>query len=120
MGKMALLVVGSAAEVLSVSLGCPLPLQRTPPRSPLLFCCIFVFVGMGASRTAFVRLEVNLFLPDKRGGKSHFGMTLISALPARSLEIGHSQPFAATYIYADKAEPWGACLADGFEDHTAC
>ena len=52
---------------------------------------------MGATSTASGRLEVNLFLlSEKRGGNSHFGTFLVSA-------VLHSQPFAATYIYADKA-----------------
>jgi hypothetical protein len=52
--------------------------KNTPP--PLLVCCFFVFVVMGASRTASGRLEVNLFLPEKRDGKSHFGIILVSAV----------------------------------------
>jgi hypothetical protein len=69
---------------------------------------------MGATSTASGRLEVNLFLlSEKRGGNSHFGTILVSA-------VLHSQPFAATNIHADKAGSQGACLADGFEDHAAC
>jgi len=40
-----LLMAGGAAEVLLVSLSCPLPLLRTHPAS-LLVCCYFVFVEM--------------------------------------------------------------------------
>jgi hypothetical protein len=39
-----------------------------------------VFVEMGATSTASGRLEVNLFLTEKRGGKSHFGIILVSAV----------------------------------------
>ena len=35
---------------------------------------------MGATSTASGRLEVNLFLSEKRGGKSHFGIILVSAV----------------------------------------
>jgi len=50
------------AEVLPVSLSCPLPLLRTQPPS-LLVCCFIVLVlaEMGATRTASGRLAVNLF-----------------------------------------------------------
>jgi hypothetical protein len=70
---------GGAVEVLLVSLSCPLPLLRTPPPS-LLVCCFFVFAGMGATSTASGRLEESLFLSEKRGGKSHFGIILVSAV----------------------------------------
>ena len=76
--KVDLLMAGGAAEVLPVSLSCPLPLLRTRPPS-LLVCCFFVFVEMGATSTASGRLEVSLFLSEKRGGKSHFGIFLVSA-----------------------------------------
>ena len=61
-------MAGGAAEVLPVSLNCPLPLQRTHP--PTLDCCFRVFAAMGVTSTKFKRLEVNLSLPGKRGGKS--------------------------------------------------
>jgi len=35
---------------------------------------------MGESSTASGRLEVNLFLSEKQGGKSHFGIILVSAV----------------------------------------
>ena len=49
---------------------------------------------MGAISTASGRLEVNLILSEKRGGKSHFG-------------IIHSQSFTATYMQTkqDPREP---------------
>jgi len=53
-----LLVAGGAAEVLPVSLNCPVPLQRTHP--PTLVCCFCVFAAMGVSSTKSGRLEVNL------------------------------------------------------------
>jgi len=62
-------MAGGAAEVLPVSLSCPLLLQRTHP-PPLSVCCLLIFVEVGAVSTAFGRLEVNLFLSDKQRGKS--------------------------------------------------
>ena len=73
-----LLVAGGAAEVLPVSLNCPVPLQRTHP--PTLVCCFCVFAAMGVSSTRSERLEVNLSLSGKRGGKSHLGTILLSAV----------------------------------------
>ena len=70
LGLVALLVAGGAAGVLSVSLNCPLPLQRAHP--PTLVCYFCVFAAMGVTSTKSGRLEVNLFLSEKRGGKSHF------------------------------------------------
>jgi hypothetical protein len=57
---------------------------------------------MGATNTASGRLEVNLFLSEKRGGKIHFGMILVSAVLG-NLKILYGQSFAATCIHADKA-----------------
>ena len=70
-------MAGGAAEVLPVSLNCPLPLRRTHP--PTLVCCFCVFAAMGVS-TKSGRLEVNLSLSGKRGGKNHFGTILLSAV----------------------------------------
>jgi hypothetical protein len=60
---------------------------------------LFVFAETGAAITAFGRLEVNLFLPKMRDGKSHFGYPSFCCI--RDLEISHSQPFAAAYIYPE-------------------
>ena len=72
-------MAGGAAKAILASLSCPLPLLRTHPPS-LLVCCFFVFVEMGPTSTASGRLEVNLFLSEKQGGKSHFGIILVSAV----------------------------------------
>ena len=74
-----LVTAGGAVEVLPVSLSCPLPLLRTCPPS-LLACCFFVSAEMGATSTASGRLEVTLFSSEKWGGKSHFGIILVSAV----------------------------------------
>ena len=47
LGLVALLVVGGAAEVLPVSLNCPLPLRRTHP--PTLVCCFCIFAAPSIS-----------------------------------------------------------------------
>ena len=75
---MALLVAGGAAGVLPVSLSCPLPLRRTHP--PAVVCCFRVFAEVGVTSTISGRLEVNLSLSGKRGGKSHLGTILLSAV----------------------------------------
>jgi hypothetical protein len=67
-------MAGGADEVPLVFLSCPLPLLRTPPPSSLVLI-FFVFVEMGATSTASEQLELNLFLSEKRGGKSHFGIS---------------------------------------------
>jgi hypothetical protein len=58
LGLVALLVAGGAAEVLPVSLNCPLPLRRTHP--PAVVCCFRFFAAMGVTSTISGRLEVNL------------------------------------------------------------
>jgi len=78
LGFVALLVAGGAAEVLPVSLNCPLPLRRTHP--PTLVCCFCVFAAVGVTSTKSGRLEVNQSLSGKWGGKSHFGTILLSAV----------------------------------------
>jgi hypothetical protein len=74
----ALLVAGGAAGVLPVSLSCPLPLRRTHP--PTVVCCFRVFAEIGVTSTISGRLEVNLSLSEKRGGKSHLRTILLSAV----------------------------------------
>ena len=79
MGLVAVLVAGGAAEVLPVSLNCPLPLQRT--HLPTLGCCCCVFAALGVTSTKSGRLlGVNLSLFGKRGGKNHLGTILASAV----------------------------------------
>jgi hypothetical protein len=52
-------------------------------KNPLFFIVnllLLVVAEMGATNTASGRLEVYLFLSEKRGGKrSHFGIILVSA-----------------------------------------
>jgi len=118
-------VAGGAAEVLpAVPLtSCPLPLLRTHPSS-LLVCCFLVFVEMRLANATIQHMdgwEVNLFLYEKRGGKSHFDIGNPSFSCIGNLKILHSQPFAATYIHADKQDPRETVsLMHGFEDRAAC
>ena len=79
LGLVALLVAGGAAEALPVSLNCPLPLRRTHPPSTLV-CCFCVFATLGVTSRKSGRLEENLSLSGKRGGKSHLGTILLSAV----------------------------------------
>jgi len=71
-------VAGGAAEMLPVSLNCSLPLRRTHP--PTLVCCFCVFAAMGVTSIKSGQLELNLSLSGKRGGKSHLGTILLSAV----------------------------------------
>jgi len=71
----------------------PATLEDKPPfiASLLLFCS---HTEMGAVITAPGQLEVNLFLSGRRGGKSLFGIILVSAVSRICLEILSSQPLA--------------------------
>ena len=70
-------MAGGAAEVLpAVSLNCPLPPRETHP--PTLISCFGVFAAMAVTSTKPGRLEVNLRLTGKWGGKSHLGTNLLS------------------------------------------
>jgi len=73
-------VAGGAAEVLPVSLNCPLPLRRTHAHPTLLVCCFCIFAALGVTSTKPGRLEVNLSLSGKRGGESHLGTIILSAV----------------------------------------
>ena len=97
---MSLLVAGGAAEVLPVSLNCPLPLQRIHP--PTLVC-FFVFAAVGVTSTESGRLEVNRSLSGKRGVKQEPSGNNSTFSCFRNLEILHGHPFVAAYIFGDNA-----------------
>jgi len=101
LGLVALLVAGGAAGVLRVSLSCPLPHRRTHP--PAVVCRFCVFAEIGVTSTISGRLEVNLSLSEKRGGKRHLGtMEQFYFRLFQNLEISHGHPFVATvYIFSD-------------------
>ena len=71
-------MAGGAAEVLPVSLNCPLSFRRAHP--PTLVCCFCDLAAMGVTSTKSGRLEVSLSLSGKRGGKSLLGTILLSAV----------------------------------------
>ena len=56
------------------------PKNPPPYYSVTLLCRFRVFVEIGVTSTISGRLEVNLSLSGKRGGKSHLGMILLSAV----------------------------------------
>ena len=71
---------GGAAEVGGpFSLSCPLPLLRTHPPS-LLVCCFFCFSKDGSNQYSIWTVGGKPILSEKRGGKSHFGITIVSAV----------------------------------------
>jgi hypothetical protein len=100
-GVVALLVAGGAAEVLPVSLNCPLPLRRT--YLPTLVCCFCVFAAMGVTSTKSGRLEVNLSLSGKRGGKSHMGTIILSAVSGTWRFCMAIRSLLPIYIFGDNA-----------------
>jgi len=71
-------MVAGGAEVLPVSLNCPLPLRRTHPLTSV--CCFCVFAALKVTSTKSGRLEVNLSLSGKRGGKSRLRTILLPAV----------------------------------------
>ena len=110
----ALLVAGGDAGVLPVN--CPLPLRRTHP--PTLFCSFCVFAAMGVTSTKFGRLEVILSLSGKRGGRSHMGTVLLSAILGiwRFCMVIHSLLPISMETTHDPKEPVFLSL----KDHAAC
>ena len=95
-------MAGGAAEVLPVSLNCPLPLRRTHAHPTLLVCCFCIFAALGVTSTKPGRLEVNLSLSGKRGGESHLGTIILSAVSG-IWRFLHGHPFVAAYIFGDNA-----------------
>ena len=79
--------VGGSADGWRCCRGAPGRLPHLPPSAPkypppsitssLLF---FVFAKMGATSTASGQLDVNLFLSEKRGGKSQICTVLVVAV----------------------------------------
>ena len=58
----------------------PATSKNPPPYISLLFFVFCVFAAMGVTGTKSGRLEVNLSLSEKQGGKSHLGTILCSAV----------------------------------------
>jgi len=57
-----------------------LPPATTKNPLPTLICCFCVFAAVGVTCTRSGRLEVNLSLAEKRGGKSHLGTIPLSVV----------------------------------------
>ena len=57
-----------------------LPPATTKNPLPTLICCFCVFAAVGVTSTKSGRLEVNLSLSEKRGGKSHLGTILLNSI----------------------------------------
>ena len=54
--------------------------EEPTPLPPTLICYFCIFAAIGVTSTKSGRLEVNLSLSGKRGGKSHLGTSLLSAV----------------------------------------
>ena len=90
-------MAGGAVEVLPVvSPICPVPLYSIHLPPLLLAVCNNLFAEMGATSTASRWLEVNIFLLEKRDGKSYFG--IIIQVPAVS-GLWRSLIAVRCYIY---------------------
>ena len=92
-------MAGGAAEVLPVSLNCPLPLRRTHP--PTLVCCFCVFAAMRIPAQIWAAGGKSVFIweagwEEPFGNNSTFGCF-------RNLEVLHGHPFVAAYIFGDNA-----------------
>jgi len=67
---------------------CPLPLRSLHPPQLLAVCCFYVFAKMGATRTASGRLELNLFLSEKRGREHSASEYCCLSLKADEVVLG--------------------------------
>ena len=80
----------------------PLATPENPPPFIASLLLFYNFAEIRATSTASGRLEVNLFLSEKRGGKSHFGTILVSAV-LRIWRFCIANRLLLTYIHADIA-----------------
>ena len=80
----------------------PVTPKNPPPYNCLLFLC---FCSDESNQHKPGRLEINLSLSEKQGGKSHLGTTIFFKEFScfRNLEMSHGHPFVAAYIYGDNA-----------------
>jgi len=92
-------VAGGAAEVLPVSLDCPLQLRRTHP--PTLVCCL-CFCSAGSNQhKIWVAGGKSVFIWEA-GWEEPFGSNSTFSC-FRNLEILHGHPSVAAYIFGDNA-----------------
>jgi len=93
-------VAGSDAEMLPVSLNCPLPLQRTHP--PTLVCCFCVFAALGVTSTKSGATGSKSVLNLGSGvGRAIWELFYFQLF--QNLEILHGHPFVAAYVFGDNA-----------------
>jgi len=105
-----------------VLLGCSQSPSIAPatPNNPIPYISLlFLWFGKdGSNQHKIWRLEVDLSLFEKRGGKSHFGTILLST------DSGTWRPCMVSRsllpISMDNAGPLGASVADSFKDHATC
>ena len=96
----------------------PATQKNPPPYIILLFC---VFAEIGVTSTILGRLEVNLSLSEKQGGRSHLGTILhlaVSGIWRFCMVIRMLLPISMETTH-DPMEPQ-ACFADSLKDHAAC
>ena len=79
----------------------PATSKNPPPYISLLFLC--VFAAMGVTSTQSGRLEIDLSLSEKRGGKSHLGNSLYFQLFQESGDFAWSSVRCCLY-------PWRQCM----------
>ena len=95
LGMVALLVAGSAAGMLPVSLNCPLPLRRTTPIFSSLFLC---FCSAGSNQhKIWAAGGKSVFIWEAGWEEPFENNSTFSCF--RNLEILHGHPFVAAYIY---------------------
>ena len=91
----------TAAEVLQISLNCPLPLRgiHPPPYISLLFLC---FCSDGSNQHKIWVAGGKYVFIWEAGWEEPFGNNSTFSC-FRNLEILHGHPFVAAYIYGDNA-----------------
>ena len=93
-------MAGGAAEVLPVSLNCPMPLRRT--HLPTLVCCFCDLAAVGVNSTKFWAAGgKSVFIWEAGWGEPFGNNSTFSCF--RNLEILHGHPFVAAYIFGDIA-----------------
>jgi len=95
-------VAGGAAEVLPVSLNCPLPLRRTHPPTPYINLLFLYFCSDRSNQHKIWAAGGKSVFIWEAGWEEPFGnKSTFSCF--RNLEILHGHPFVAAYIFGDNA-----------------
>jgi len=74
--------------------------SKNPP--PTLVCCFFGFAAMGVTSRISVRLEVNLSISEKRGGKSHLLGAILFRLIQHSGDFAWSSVRCCLYLWRQR------------------